>query len=96
MLVASWVPGIAHWKWKEYVVPEGSNVAVDFVVPAVMEGSPSLEARSLTLLALMQMRTTMDVAGSKLGRESMDTLVVSQLVEEAWNATKWAAAMMDL
>ena len=61
-----------------------------------MEGSPSLEARSLTLLALMQMRTTMDVAGSKLGRESMDTLVVSQLVEEAWNATKWAATVMDL
>jgi len=98
VLVASWVLGIAHWKWKEYVVPEGSNVAVDFVVPAVMEGSPSLEARSLTLtlLALMQMWTTMDVVGSKLGRESMDTLVVSQLVEEAWNATKWAAAMMDL
>jgi hypothetical protein len=39
---------------------------------------------------------TMDVAGSKLGRESMDTLVVSQLVEEAWNATKWAAVVMDL
>jgi len=90
------VLGIAHWKWKEYVVPEGSNVAVDFVVPAVMEGSPSLEARSLTLLALMQMWTTMDVAGSKLGREPMeDTLAVSQLVE-TWNATKWAATVMDL
>lgn len=94
MLVASWVLGIAHWK--EYVVPEGSNVAADFVVPAVMEGPPSLEARSLMLLALMQMWMTMDVAGSKLGRESMDTLVVSQLVEEAWNATKWAAVVMDL
>ena len=88
--------GIAHWKWKEYVVPEGSNVAADFVAPAVMEGSPSLEARSLTLLALMQMRTTMDVAGSKLGREPMeDTLAVSQLVE-TWNSTKWAATVMDL
>jgi hypothetical protein len=47
------VLGIAHWKWEDYVVPEGSDVAMGFVVPAVMEGSLSLEARSLTLLALM-------------------------------------------
>jgi hypothetical protein len=90
------VLGIAHRKWKKYVVLEGSNVAADFLVPVVMEGSLSLEVRSLTLLALLQMWTTMDVAGSKLGREPMDTFVVSQLVEEAWNATKWAAAVMDL
>jgi hypothetical protein len=42
------------------------------------------------------MWTTMDVDGSKLERKPMDTLVVSQLVEEAWNATKWAAAVTDL
>ena len=95
--MASWVLGIARWKWKEYVVLESRNVAADFVVPVVMEGSPSLDSGGEEPdLASTDAWTTMDVAGSKLGREPMeDTLAVSQLVE-TWNATKWAATVMDL